>query len=381
MTLRNRLLLFSCLLLQTATLLAQVPRMPPVKSPEVTDGGLIFRLRAPNAKEVILDIEGVSRETMTKDDQGVWSFTKKLAPDVYDYAFVVDGLRIPDPANPVAKPCYQCNGQSLAHMPGPTSLSWEIKDVPRGVVNHHVYRSVVMGEDRDYYVYLPPNYDPKRREPYPVFFLLHGATGTALSWIVNAQANIILDNLIAEGKAKPMIMVNTLGYGGNEKYTAEVLQEIIPQLEKTYNAAKDRTQRAIVGLSMGGGTAFYTGLNNLDHFAYVGGFSSAVGMGGPRPAASASGNPATTTPSEEQIKAMNDSFAKAYPKLDESANKQLKLLWVSCGVDDFLYQNNKYFKQYLASKKVKYKEVETPGGHTFMVWRRNLTDIAPLLFR
>ena len=351
MTLRNWLLLFGCLLFQTATLLAQVPRMPAVKSPEVTDGGLIFRLRAPNAKEVILDIEGVSRETMTKDDQGVWSFTKKLDPDVYDYAFVVDGLRIPDPANPVAKPCYQCNGQSLAHMPGPASLSWEIKDVPRGIVNHHVYRSAVMGEDRDYYVYLPPNYDPKRKEPYPVFFLLHGATGTALSWIVNAQANIILDNLIAEGKAKPMIMVNTLGYGGNEKYTTEVLQEIIPQLEKTYNAAKDRTQRAIVGLSMGGGTAFYTGLNNLDHFAYVGGFSSAVGMGGPRPAASASGNPATTTPSEEQIKAMNDSFAKAYPKLDESANKQLKLLWVSCGVDDFLYQNNKYFKQYLASKK------------------------------
>ncbi|WP_338870144.1 alpha/beta hydrolase-fold protein [Spirosoma sp. SC4-14] len=373
MTLRNWQLLFSCLLLQTTVVLSQVPRMPPVKSPEVTDGGLIFRLRAPNAREVILDIEGVSKETMAKDDQGVWSFTKKLEPDVYDYAFVVDGLRIPDPANPVAKPCYQCNGQSLAHMPGPASLSWEIKDVPRGIVDHHVYRSAVMGEDRDYYVYLPPNYDPKRKEPYPVFFLLHGATGTALSWIVNAQANIILDNLIAEGKARPMIMVNTLGYGGNEKYTAEVLQEIIPQLEKTYNAAKDRTQRAIVGLSMGGGTAFYTGLNNLDHFAYVGGFSSAVGFGGSRPAATAS--------PDEQTKAMMDVFAKTYPKLDESANKQLKLLWISCGVDDFLYQNNKHFKEYLASKKVRFKEVETPGGHTFMVWRRNLTDIAPLLFR
>ncbi|MBD2703284.1 esterase [Spirosoma sp. BT702] len=375
MNLRNRLLLFCCMLLHPAALMAQVPRMPPIKSPEVADGGLTFRIRAPNAKEVILDIEGVSKETMTKDAQGVWSFTKKLEPDVYDYAFVVDGLRIPDPANPVAKPCYQCNGQSLAHMPGPASLSWEIKDVPRGIIDHHVYRSVVMGEDRDYYVYLPPNYDPKRKEPYPVFFLLHGATGTALSWIVNAQANIILDNLIAEGKAKPMIMVNTLGYGGNEKYTAEVLQEIIPQLEKTYNAAKDRTQRAIAGLSMGGGTAFYTGLNNLDHFAYVGGFSSAVGFGGPRSA----GN--TTTSPDEQKKAMMDSFAKAYPKLDESANKQLKLLWISCGADDFLLQNNKNFKEYLTAKKVNFKEVNTPGGHTFMVWRRNLTDLAPLLFR
>lgn len=376
----NRLLLIFYILIQAVLLQAQ-PRVPPLRSPEVVEGGLIFRLRAPNAKEVILDIEGISKETMTKDDQGVWSFTKKLEPDVYDYAFVVDGLRIPDPANPVAKPCYQCNGQSLAHMPGPASLSWEIKDVPRGAVNHQVYRSAVMGEDRDYYVYLPPNYDPKRKEPYPVFFLLHGATGTALSWIVNAQANIILDNLIAEGKAKPMIMVNTLGYGGNEKYATEVIQEIIPQLEKTYNAAKDRNQRAIVGLSMGGGTAFYTGLNHLDQFAYVGGMSSAVGMGGPRPPASTTANPATTTPSTEQVTAMMDVFSKTYPKLDEKANAQLKLLWVSCGVDDFLYQNNKYFKQFLTSKNVRFKEVETPGGHTFMVWRRNLTDLAPLLFR
>ncbi|GAB4004359.1 esterase family protein [Spirosoma migulaei] len=368
------------LLIQAFVLQAQ-PRVPPLRSPEVAEGGLTFRLRAPNAKEVILDIEGISKETMTKDEQGVWSFTKKLEPDVYDYAFVVDGLRIPDPSNPVAKPCYQCNGQSLAHMPGPASLSWEIKDVPRGAVNHQVYRSAVMGEDRDYYVYLPPNYDPKRKEPYPVFFLLHGATGTALSWIVNAQANIILDNLIAEGKAKPMIMVNTLGYGGNDKYAAEVIQEIIPQLEKTYNASKDRNQRAIVGLSMGGGTAFYTGLNHLDHFAYVGGMSSAVGMGGPRPPVSTTANPATTTPSAEQVTAMMDVFTKTYPKLDEKANSQLKLLWISCGVDDFLYQNNKYFKEFLTAKNVKFKNVETPGGHTFMVWRRNLTDLAPLLFK
>ncbi|QMW04372.1 alpha/beta hydrolase-fold protein [Spirosoma foliorum] len=372
--------LIFCLLALSFTLQAQ-QRLPPIKSPEVADGGLTFRLRAPNAKEVILDIEGISKETMVKDDQGVWSFTKKLDPDVYDYAFVVDGLRIPDPANPVAKPCYQCNGQSLAHMPGPASLSWEIKDVPRGAVNHQVYRSAVMGEDRDYYVYLPPNYDPKRKEPYPVFFLLHGATGTALSWIVNAQANIILDNLIAEGKAKPMIMVNTLGYGGNDKYATEVIQEIIPQVEKTYNAAKDRTQRAIVGLSMGGGTAYYTGLNHLDHFAYVGGMSSAVGMGGPRPPASTTSSPATTASSTEQATAMMDVFAKTYPKLDEKANSQLKLLWVACGVDDFLYQNNKYFREYLSSKNVKFTYHETPGGHTFMVWRRNLTDLAPLLFR
>lgn len=392
--------LFICAIL---TAQAQAPagapgqRPAPLKSPETTDAGTAFRLRAANAKEVILDIEGVSRETMVKDDQGVWSFTKKLEPDWYDYAFVVDGLRIPDPINPVEKPCYQCNGQSLAHVPGPASLSWEVKDVPRGVIAAHTYRSAAMGEDRRYMVYLPPNYDAKRKEPYPVFFLLHGATGTEESWMINAQANIILDNLIAEGKAKPMIMVNTLGYGGNDKYATQVLQEIIPQLEKNYNASKDRTQRAIAGLSMGGGTALYTGLNNPEYFAYVGGFSSAVGTGGPRPpaatASAAPGAPAATPPpapapgatpappTAEQTAAMMEAFGKTYPKVDEKINGQLKLLYVAIGVDDFLLQNNKNFKQFLTNKKVKFMEVNTPGAHTFMVWRRNLTDFAPLLFK
>ncbi len=394
----KKLLAAICICGLASSVFAQTPQRPaPLKSPEAVEGGMAFRLNAPNAKEVILDIEGVSKETMVKNEQGVWSFTKKLEPDVYDYAFVVDGMRIPDPINPVEKPCYQCNGQSLAHVPGPASLSWEIKDVPRGVIAQHTYRSAIMGEDRGYYVYLPPNYDANRKVPYPVFFLLHGATGTAESWNVNAQANIIMDNLIAEGKAKPMIMVTTLGYGGNDKYADEVIKEIIPQLEKAYKVSKDRNQRAIAGLSMGGGTSFYTGLNNLDYFAYIGGFSSAVGTGAPRPAVTASTAPgaapavapapapapasASTPFTAEQTVAMMEVFAKTYPKIDETANAKLKLLYIACGVDDPLSRNNNNFKQYLTSKNVKFKGVDTPGAHTFMVWRRNLTDFVPLLFK
>ena len=356
-------------------------RPAPIVSPQTENGQTTFRLRAPNAKEVILDIEGISKETMQKNEAGVWSFTKSLEPDVYDYAFVVDGLQMTDPANPVVKPGYQQATQSLAHVPGPATISWEVNDAtPHGVVSHHEYKSAAVGDSRDFYVYLPPNYNPSRKEPYPVLYLLHGATGNALSWIKNGQANIILDNLINQGKAKPMIMVNTLGYGGNEKYGAALFNEVMPVVQKTYNASKDRNQQAIAGLSMGGGTALYTGLNNLDRFAYVAGFSSAVGLPRTAPVATASINQPATPPAAAAPVNL-DGYAKVYPKLDSKANAQLKLLWIACGKADFLYETNNNFKSWLTSKNVKFVNHETEGGHTFMVWRRNLTDFAPLIFQ
>lgn len=371
----NRLLLiifcFSLTTVNAQTPVNTIPVMQPsVKSPEVNANGQVtFRLRAPNAEQVIVDIEGISKETMQKDANGVWTATKQLDADIYDYSFVLDGLVIPDPSNPVAKPSYQNSTQSLLHVPGPASLPWEVNDnAARGSVNHHFYKSGIIGDSRDYYVYLPPNYDPNRAEPYPVLYLLHGAGGNALSWTVNGQANITLDNLINEGKAKPMIMVNTLGYGGNEKYTAALLQEVIPQVEKTYHASKDRNQRAIAGLSMGGGTAIYAGLSNVDKFAWIGGFSSAV-MYGARPA---QGQPAPNPA---------DAYEKTFPNLNSSVNSQLKLFWIGIGTSDFLLETNRNFKQWLKSKDVKFSDVETPGGHTFMVWRRYVADFAPLLFR
>ena len=354
---------------------------PPVNSPEVlADRRVTFRLRAPNAKEVMLSRDGASPTPMKKDEQGVWSLTTDpLAPDIYSYTYVVDGVVLPDPMNPSVKSVYKIFlGQSLVHIPGPSSLSWEINDVPHGIVSHHFYKSTIIGDERDYYVYTPPNYDARRKEPYPVLFLLHGYSDDASAWITTGRANVILDNLIAQGKAKPMLIVNTLGYGApeiiiggfggpglrdpavvrrnNDNYVAALLQEVMPRIEKDYNASKDRNGRAITGLSMGGAQALDAGLNHLDKFAYVGGFSSAVML-------------------------LNQDPSKAFPTLDVRTNSRLRLLWIACGTEDFLLDANRKFEDWLTAKGIKFTRIETPGGHTWMVWRRNLTEFAPLLFQ
>ena len=354
---------------------------PPLRSPEVQqDGRVTFRMRAPNAKEVLLARDGAQRVRMHKDEQGVWSVTTdSLPPDVYPYSFIVDGVIQPDPSNPETKSIYRIAlGQSLAHVPGPASLSWEMNDVAHGTIAHHFYKSRIIGDERDYYVYTPPNYDPKRKEPYPVLYLLHGFTDDASAWTTAGRANIILDNLVASGKAKPMIMVNTLGYGAPEivsggfggsalrdpvivkkntvNFIAALFQEVIPQVEKSYNARKDREGRAIAGLSMGGAQSLSAGLNYPDKFAYVGGFSSAVVM-------------------------LDEDFARAFPTVDRKINSQLRVLWVACGTEDFLIDSNRKFKAWLKAKDISFTPIETPGAHTWIVWRRNLTEFAPLLFR
>src|SRR5262249_35055508 len=149
-------------------------------------------------------------------------------------------------------------------------------DGPRGSVTHHFYKSALIGDNRDYFVYTPPNYDPKRATPYPVFFLLHGLGDDAAAWLNVGAANVILDNLINQGKAQPMIMVNTLGYGTAEgtrgamsadmipTFAKALVEEVLPQVEKSYHAARDRLQHAIAGLSMGGAESIYTALHYSD---------------------------------------------------------------------------------------------------------------------
>src|SRR5215475_11833251 len=159
-----------------ATLAAQPGRGPaPVRSPEVApDGKVTFRLRAPNAKEVAVTGIG-QRLTMQKDDQGVWSATTDaLKPDIYTYAFSVDGATFLDPANSLMKSSYGNAGQSMVHVPGPAPAVWEPGDGPRGTVDHHFYKSALIGDNRDFFVYTPPGYDAHRKEPYPAFFVLHG---------------------------------------------------------------------------------------------------------------------------------------------------------------------------------------------------------------
>src|SRR6266702_3738532 len=217
---------------------------------------------------------------MQKDEHGIWSKTVgPLQPDIYGYSLVADGVSLIDPSNPLMKPNLLFT-QSAVHIPGP-SLPWEVREVPHGEIHHHFYRSKIAGDDRDFYVYTPPSYDPNAKQDYPVLYLLHGFSDAANGWSVIGQANVILDNLIAQGKAKPMVVVMPLGYGDLEvirrgwgswtdkelawrnlsKFTDELLGEVIPQVESSYKVKKDRESHAIAGLSMGGSESLLTGLN------------------------------------------------------------------------------------------------------------------------
>jgi len=354
---------------------AQTPPAPLI-SPEVhADKKVTFRFRAPNDKDVAVMIEGAAKPwPMQKDDQGVWSVTTaSLAPDYYGYTIIADGVSLFDPSNYAVKPNLLYRASEV-HVPGPASLSWEISAVPHGEIHHEFYKSGVVGDDRDYFVYTPPGYDPRGKQTYPVIYLLHGFSDDASAWTAVGRANVILDNLIAQGKAKPMIIVMPLGYGAPEvlapnsgvfrdraltdrnfdKFREALLTEVVPRVEAEYPVIKDRNSRAIAGLSMGGSESLLTGLNTLDKFAWIGALSS----GG-----------------------ISEEFDKQFPALDSKTAEQLRLLWIACGTDDRLIDINRKFRTWLASKNIKHVDIETPGAHTWMVWRRNLIEFSSLLFR
>ena len=352
---------------------AAAPSAPQV-SPEVhSDGSVSFRLRAPNAKEVYLAREGAEQQAMQKDSEGVWSLTTTpLAPDYYGYSFVADGVRLIDPSNPLLTPNLLAT-ENAVHVPGPLSLPWELNDVPHGEIHHHFYKSSVAEDERDYYVYTPSGYAGSGQRTYPVLYLLHGYSDDASGWTAVGRAHVILDNLIAQGKAKPMIVVMPLGYGTMDflrlawdawnhtelrdvnfkKFSDALLTEVMPRVEGEYRVTKDRNARAIAGLSMGGSESLLTGLNHLDKFSWIGAFSS----GG-----------------------IPEDFEKDFPSLDAKANQQLHLLWIACGTEDHLITVNRNLREWLKTKGVNHADIETPGMHTWMVWRRNLTEFAQLIF-
>ncbi len=351
--------------------------LPALITPEVhPDGSVTFRFRAPNAQEVAVRREGVPEPLpIQKDDTGVWTVnTTPLPPDYYGYSIIVDGQRSLDPYNSLLKPNL-LSTENMVHVQGPPSLPWELNDVPHGEVHHHFYRFTVADDDRDYFVYTPPGYDPTKKQTYPVLYLLHGYSDDASGWTAVGRANVILDNLIAQGKAKSMIVVMPLGYGTMEmvrvgwgglsnhpdvreqnvtKFREALLTEVMPKVGAEYRIDKSRNATAIAGLSMGGSESLRTGLNNLDKFAWIGSFSA----GG-----------------------LPDPFDKDFPGLDAKANQQLKLLWVACGTEDRLITPNRNLREWLKSKGINHVDIETRGMHTWMVWRRNLAEFAPLLFR
>jgi enterochelin esterase-like enzyme len=350
---------------------------PALVTPEVhSDTSVTFRFRAPNAQEVSVRREGATDPLpMQKDDQGVWTVnTPPMPPDYYGYSIIVDGQRTIDPYNSLLKPNL-LSTENMVHVQGEKSLPWELNDVPHGEVHHHLYRSTVANDDRDFYVYTPPAYDQTSKRTYPVLYLLHGYSDDASGWTAVGRANVILDNLIAQGKAKPMIVVMPLGYGTMEmvrvgwggisnhpevreqnltKFREALLTEVLPRVESEYRVDKDRKARAIAGLSMGGSESLMTGLNNIDKFAWIGAFSA----GG-----------------------LSQPFDKDFPELDAKANQELKVLWIACGTEDRLIAANRNLREWLKQKGINHTDIETPGMHTWMVWRRNLAEFAPLLFR
>lgn len=348
-----------------------------VVSPDVSsDGHVTFRLRGPNAQKVVVNIAGaVQPLTMQKDADGIWTATSDaMAPDLYSYTFNADGVTMLDPSNAAIVPNL-LNPSNFLSVPGASPQPWQQTDIPHGKIHHHFYHSQIVGDNRDFYVYTPPAYNPRANTKYPVLYLLHGYSDDASGWTAVGHANLILDSLIATGQSRPMIIVTPLGYGDPailhppagtqaftgalrdrnfDNFTNALLGEVIPMVEKNYKVNADRNARAIAGLSMGGAETLLTGLNHLDKFAYIASFSA----GG-----------------------LSDNFDSDFKNLDSSANSKLRLLWVACGTEDRLITLNRNLVQWLKAKDIHVTPVETPGMHTWLVWRRNLLTVAPLLFQ
>jgi enterochelin esterase family protein len=378
----RHLLLAAALL--APTLSAQSP--PTYKSTEVnSDHSITFRYLDPAATNVVLRFSAsVQPIPMKKDATGLWSATTSpQPPEIYGYSFNVDGRSLPDPQNPLHTWPNYIGVSTQVEVPGDTPQLWDMQDVPHGQLHTHYYNSkIIQGLDanqEEYIVYTPPGYDPHSKTKYPVLYLLHGWSGIANNWTAGLQANIILDNLIAQHKAQPMLLVMPLGYGElnfivgasvdvwkdhprairNANIFADaLLTEILPRIESEYNVSSKREDRAIAGLSMGGLESLTTGLTHTDKFAYIGGFSSAVLL---------IEDPAKFFP------------ALATPAAAKSAD--LRLLWIACGVDDRLLEPNRKLITWLKGEGLSVTAVETPGAHVGFVWRENFVQFAPLLFR
>lgn len=351
------------------------PRGPQVVSPEVGDDGQVtFRILAPNANSVKLrggDIPGLDQNAdLTKNDEGVWEATMKIAPGAYRYTFNVDGTSVVDPRNPSVSESNQ-NVWSLVIVPG--SEFMDTNKVPHGALSTIHYYSTTLERFRRMQIYTPPGYELDQKK-YPVFYLLHGASDSDKSWSTVGRANIIIDNLIAAQKAEPMLVVMPAGHTGpfgfgrrdNNSFENDFVNDIMPYVESHYRVLKDRNHRAIAGLSMGGAQTLNIGIPHLDKFGYIGVYSSGIfGLAGNR------GNrPAPTFEEDHKEMLANDKLKKS-----------LKLLWFATGKDDFLIETSratvKLFEKH--GFDVVYKETE--GGHVWINWRDYLNEFAPKLFQ
>jgi enterochelin esterase-like enzyme len=365
-----------------------------LRSPEVhPDHTVTFRLRAPQAELVQLTGEvtqGKGPQAMTKGSDGVWSITVgPLKPEIWIYNFRVQGVELPDPSNISLMPRAAGTAavSSLVEVPGDAPTFYDSRPVPHGEVRMVLYESKTMGVDRYAWVYTPPGYD-KSNAKYPVYYLLHGNGETQNGWVMNGRANIILDNLIADGKAQPMIVVMPHGHpiqsasvGPYEEvppvaeqglrnyklFTKELLEQIIPTVEKTYRVYTDADHRAIGGLSMGAMQSIAIGLAHPELFHYVLAYSGGFGSLGVE---SASQDVTSQAPWKELL--ANPTVAK----------KSLRLLYLGCGQDEAgLVAPGRNLAGLLKEKSIRVEWAEYPGGHVFSVWRNHLNQSVPMLFQ
>jgi enterochelin esterase family protein len=360
-------------------------RPEPIVSPGIgPDRRVTFRIRAPKASEVLVsasvgtlnpkpagatkDQPGMWNVPLQKDASGLWTVTiGPLEPDIYRYAFLVDGVRGIDEANPNVRP----GGATLwsyFEVAGNPPRFDELQDVPHGSVQYRVYRSPRSKTLRNVAIYVPPDYDryPSRR--FPVLYLLHGGGDSEEGWVRLGGAPAIEENLLAEHKIVPMLIVmpygDTPGDATNldeiEAFGKELFGEVFPIVEKNYRVEANRDNRAITGLSMGGGQAFTLGLRNLDKFAWVGEFSSGAFS-------------AKTFDLEKQVPGFLQNPA--------SVNRQLKLLYLGCGTEDPRYEPHTRLVELLEKNKIRHEFHGTPGEHEWRVWRHLLVEFMPKLFR
>ena len=366
------------------------PQGPQVVSPEVSkDRQVTFRILAPKAEAVRLtagDIPGNGRGAeMKKETNNVWEVTMgPIEPGAYRYNFNVDGLTVIDPRNPATSESNN-NTWSLVYVPG--SEFSDTKDVPHGAVSMVTYSSKTLGRFRRMHVYTPPGYESGRGK-YPVFYLLHGASDSDNSWSSVGRAGFIMDNLIAAKKAKPMLVVMPAGHtraffgrrSGStndpparppvDEFVEEFETDIMPHVEKTYRVQTERRDRALAGLSMGGGQTLNISIRNLDKFGYLGVFSSGVfGIAGPR---GGTGGGQSGPSWEEQHKEVLD---------NAGLKKGLKLVWFGTGKDDFLVETSRATVAMLKKHGFDVVYNETAGAHTWIVWRDYLQQFAPQLFQ
>jgi enterochelin esterase family protein len=357
--------------------LAAPPAADAVVSPEVHgDRRVTFRVYAPKASEVSVSGDWMAvgaKESMHKEgDDGVWSVTVgPLEPGANIYTFNVDGMTIADPVNPRVKLRWRTSASLVDVADGAAGSAeaplWEPRDVPHGKVEQLWQTSGVLGGvTRSTWVYTPPGYSHEAAAKYPVLYLLHGHNDTAAGWSMVGGANFILDNLISQKKALPMIIV--MPYGHTVPYTAAreeqakntatferfVVDELMPGIEKEYRVAPGRESCAIVGLSMGGGHALQIGLDHLDRFSVIGAFSSAM--------------PANFE-------------ARLRGEEGKALNSKLALLWIGCGREDPAFARWEKMHGVLDELNIRHTFRPTDGAHTYAVWRQYLAEVAPLLFR